>query len=128
LAGESPGALEVLRIGGGHHAVALAAESDHSSRRVFNVAEREAFSEIEWARLIARHAGWSGRIAPVPSEEMPPPTKGDFRQHWVASSDKVRRELKYAEVVPMEEAIKRTVEWEMDLLKARERNPENCEP
>lgn len=94
------------------HAVALAAQDGHTAHRVFNVAEEIAFSEIAWATLIAQQVGWTGKFIPVPPEEMPPPVKGNFQQHWIVSSAKIRGSLKFQEVVPADRAIKQTAEWE----------------
>jgi hypothetical protein len=37
---------------------------------------------------------------------------GNTRQHWVASSQRIREELGYQEPVAPEEALRRTIEWE----------------
>jgi len=34
-------------------AIALAATSPHSARRIYNVCENESFGELDWARKIA---------------------------------------------------------------------------
>jgi hypothetical protein len=35
-----------------------------------------------------------------------------FRHHWVVDTTRLRAELGYMEVVPQEEALRRTVEWQ----------------
>ena len=37
---------------------------------------------------------------------------GNTAQHLVASSERIRKELGYRELLPREEAIRRTIEWE----------------
>ena len=37
---------------------------------------------------------------------------GDFRQHWVVDTSRIRTELGFVEPVPRAESIRRTVEWE----------------
>ena len=37
---------------------------------------------------------------------------GNARQHWVASSKRIREELGYREPVALDDAVKRTIEWE----------------
>jgi dTDP-D-glucose 4,6-dehydratase len=37
---------------------------------------------------------------------------GNTRQHWVASSKRIREELGYREPVTLDEALRRTIEWE----------------
>ncbi len=95
-------------------ALALAAEDDRAAGRIYNVAEQPAFSELEWARKIAAAAGWNGEFVVMAKERAPahlvPP--GNPAQHWDADSSRIRRELGYAEPVPLDEAIRRTIEWE----------------
>lgn len=95
-------------------AIALAAVSEHASGRVYNVAERPAFSELEWAARIAAATGWEGELVTLPKERMPPHLvqPGNGAQHWEADSSRIRRELGWSEAVPVDEAIRRTVEWE----------------
>ena len=40
----------------------------------------------------------------------PPP--GNLAQHWDADSTRIREELGYREIVPLDEAIRRTLAWE----------------
>jgi len=95
-------------------ALALTAVSGQAAGRVYNVAETLAFSELDWARKIAAAAGWDGRFVTLPEERMPAhlAQPGNRAQHWDADSTRIRRELGYRETVPIEEAIRRTVEWE----------------
>lgn len=95
-------------------ALALAAVSGQAAGRVYNVAEMPAFSELDWARKIARATGWDGEFVTLPKERTPahllPP--GNTAQHWEADSTRIRRELGYREPVPLEEAISRTIDRE----------------
>ena len=95
-------------------ALALAAVSGQAAGRVYNVAERPAFSELDWARKIATAAGWDGQFVILPEERMPAhlAQPGNRAQHWDADSARIRRELGYEERLPLEEAIRRTVKWE----------------
>jgi nucleoside-diphosphate-sugar epimerase len=88
-------------------AIALAAVSERAAGRVYNVAEQPAFTELEWARKIAAAMGWMGEFVSVPKIRA-----GNCAQHWDADSSRIRRELGYAEPVPMEDAILRTIAWE----------------
>jgi nucleoside-diphosphate-sugar epimerase len=94
-------------------ALALAAVSEQASGRTYNVAEKPAFSELDWARKIAAAAGWDGEFIILAKERMPahlvPP--GNSEQHWEADSTRIREELGYAEPVSIEEGIRRTVDW-----------------
>jgi nucleoside-diphosphate-sugar epimerase len=95
-------------------AIALAATDDHAAGHTYNVAESQSFSEIEWAALIAKIAGWHGDLVPVPAEHLPPSLRvpGNFDQHLSANSSRIRTELGYAEPVPRAKAIRETVKWE----------------
>jgi nucleoside-diphosphate-sugar epimerase len=95
-------------------ALALAATSERAARRIYNVAERPAFSELEWARKIAAATGWRGEFITLPKNRMPahlaPP--GNSAQQWEADSTRIRNELGYQELVGLEEALLRTIAWE----------------
>jgi nucleoside-diphosphate-sugar epimerase len=39
---------------------------------------------------------------------------GNFSQHWVASSKRIRQELGYRETAPRDEALRRTIQWEVE--------------
>ncbi|PYX82629.1 MAG: NAD-dependent dehydratase [Acidobacteria bacterium] len=96
-------------------AIALAAERDQAAGRIYNVAEWPAFSELEWAKKIAAQMRWQGEFVVIPPERAPKhllPPPGNIAQHWVASSERIRGELAYREPVPLEEAIRRSAEWE----------------
>jgi nucleoside-diphosphate-sugar epimerase len=95
-------------------AIALAATDERAAGRTYNVAEQQAFSELEWARKIAAQVGWSGEFVILGKEDLPKHLlqPGNSAQHWVVSSKRIRSELGYRETVPLEEAIARTIAWE----------------
>jgi nucleoside-diphosphate-sugar epimerase len=95
-------------------AISLAATSPQAAGRIYNFAEPERFSEIEWARHIARSVGWTGAVLPVPTDLTPAHLKVPYNsaQHWTMSSARIRHELGFAEVVSSDAAIARTIEWE----------------
>ena len=95
-------------------AVALAATSPHAAGRVYNVCEAESFGELDWARKIAAATNWSGEFVVLPHDGAPKHLlwPGNTAQHVVASSERIRKELGYRELLPREEAIRRTIEWE----------------
>ena len=81
-------------------AIALSAVSPQAAGRVYNVAEREAFSELEWARKIAYQAevrsnqpASKGEFVVLPRAQTPEHLlmAGNFAQHWVASSERIAR-------------------------------------
>jgi len=96
------------------HAIALAATSDRAAGRIYNVCEEPCLSELEWQSSVARLAGWSGEIIKVAVARAPEHMrfKGDTRQHLVISSQRIRSELEYGEIVSREEGLRRTIAWE----------------
>ncbi len=97
-------------------AIVLAATDEHAARRIYNVCEKPAFSELEWARKIATEMRWDGEFVVLPVEHTPRhlATPGNAAQHWTASSARIRQELGYQEPVAIEEAIRRTIPWERE--------------
>jgi len=95
-------------------AIALAAVSEKAVGRIYNIAEPEVPTEREWAERVVRATGWDGRIVVLPRERTPGHLilPGNTRQHWVASSTRVREELGFREPVGPEDALRRTIEWE----------------
>jgi nucleoside-diphosphate-sugar epimerase len=95
-------------------ALALAAVSERAAGRIYNVAEEPAFSELEWARKVGDAAGWDGEFVVLPKDRTPPHLifPGNTAQHWEADSSRIRQELGYREPVGIDEALRRTIEWE----------------
>ena len=97
-------------------AIALAATNNRATRRIYNVCEEPSFSELEWARKIASVMRWEGEFVVLPVERTPRHLvkPGNTAQHWTASSARIRHELGYEEPVAIEEAIRRTIGWELE--------------
>jgi nucleoside-diphosphate-sugar epimerase len=95
-------------------AIALAATTDRAAGRIYNVAEAESHTELEWARKVASTMRWPGELIVLPSEDTPEHLRlsANFEQHWVADSSRIRAELGFAERVSVDEAIRRTVAWQ----------------
>jgi len=96
-------------------AIALAATDDRAARRIYNVCEEPSFSELEWARKIASEMHWDGKFVVLPVDRTPSHLlkPGNAAQDWTASSARIRRELGYEDPVSVEEAIRRTIPWEL---------------
>jgi len=96
-------------------AIALAATDARATGRIYNVCEEPAFSELEWARKIAAEMHWNGEFVVLPLDRTPRHLvqPGNAAQHWTAASARIRRELGYAEPIPLDEAIRRTIAWEL---------------
>jgi nucleoside-diphosphate-sugar epimerase len=95
-------------------AIALAATDPAASTRIYNVAEDPAPTELEWVRTIATVAGWDGAIVPVDSEVLPEPLRIDpHGQDLHMDSTRIRAELGFVEPVGRDEAIARTIQWDL---------------
>ena len=97
-------------------AIVLAATDDRAVGRIYNICEEPPFSELEWAQKIAHEMQWDGEFVTLPVERTPPHLlrPGNTAQHWSASSARIRQELGYQEPVEIEEAMRRTIRWEME--------------
>jgi nucleoside-diphosphate-sugar epimerase len=95
-------------------AIARAVVDERAAGRIYNIAEPDNFSELEWTRRIADAAGFEGEIRVLPDEHTPAHLKppGNYRQHWPVDSSRIRQELGYEEPVSLAEALRRTIEWE----------------
>ena len=95
-------------------AVALAVVDKRASGRIYNVAEPDSLPQAEWVQAIGRVAGWSGEVVVVPDDRLPAHLRStlDTSQDVIADTTRIRRELGFTEVIPREEALRRTIEWE----------------
>ena len=92
-------------------ATALAVTREQARNRIYNVAEPEGLSYLEWTQRVTRVRGWAGRIVVLPHGRLDT-GGGNYEQHWVVDTTRIRAELGYMEVVSQEEALRRTVEWQ----------------
>ena len=91
-------------------ATALAVTNERAAGRIYNVAEPEGLSYLEWTQRVTHAAGWTGRIVVVPRGRLDAPE--NYEHHWVVDTTRIRAELGYMEVVPQEEALRQTVAWQ----------------
>jgi nucleoside-diphosphate-sugar epimerase len=96
------------------HAIFLAV-TDNAAAGIYNVAEDEPPSELEWTQQVGAACGWEGEVRALPMERCP-----DHLQHGLQTaqciavdSTRIRAELDYVEPVLRDEAIRRTVAWEL---------------
>jgi nucleoside-diphosphate-sugar epimerase len=90
-------------------AIDLAIEEDRAAGRVYNVAGAVAFTEAEWVGKIGECAGWRGHVLTVPAGRIALPY--DAAQSLATDSMRIRRELRYAEVIPSRDALEQTIAW-----------------
>jgi nucleoside-diphosphate-sugar epimerase len=107
-------------------AVVAAVTDERATGRVYNVAEKDALSESEWAGEIAKAAGWNGRVVSIPRDRAPAHLvlERGFDQDWIVDTSRIRAELGYSEEVTRDEALRVTVDWERRNPKPNTRTPE----
>jgi nucleoside-diphosphate-sugar epimerase len=95
--------------------IADAVVHDHAANRTYNMADVPALSELRWVQQLASATGWRGRIVEVPDGTIPTgvEVQGNFAQHLVLDTSRIRRDLGYRELVPLDESVRRTVAWEL---------------
>ncbi len=89
------------------HAIALAARANQNGQHIYNVAEENAHSELEWAKRIAHHAGWSGQFTITPDNEP------ENRQHLYVDTTKIRTELGFDEIFDTDEGLAETIAFHL---------------
>jgi len=96
------------------NAITLAVIDEGAANQVYNVGEPEALSTKVWVEAIAQAAGWQGEVVVTPDEAQQGEQHTDlnYKQHLVVDSTRIRDELGYAELLPRDEALRRTVAWE----------------
>ena len=95
-------------------AIALAVTDERAAGRVYNVGDKEAFTEFEWVQRIGQTVGWKGGIKVLPRAMMPDHLvlPYNWEHHLAANTSRIRKELSYQEHVLLDEALRRAVAWE----------------
>lgn len=106
------------------HAVLLAVDKpDAAAGKIYNCADEQAVSVGAWAQMIARCMDWEFEICGIPDAYAH--TSRDFlpldtsTNHQLMDLYNIRHDLGYRDLVPMQEAIPRTIAW---MLKHRPDN------
>ncbi|MEZ5337854.1 MAG: NAD-dependent epimerase/dehydratase family protein [bacterium] len=97
------------------HGITLAIENPASAGRLYNLCEPVG-TEQQWIERIGRAQGWDGQVLSVPREHWEQHLKCEAhtKHHLDVSSERIRTELGYSEIVDPQTAALRTVEWERD--------------
>lgn len=95
-------------------AIALAVTDSRAAGRIYNVGDKEAFTEVDWVERIGQTVGWRGAIKVIPRAMLPEhlALPYDWTHHLAADTSRIRKDLSYEEIIPLEEALRRTVAWE----------------
>jgi nucleoside-diphosphate-sugar epimerase len=92
------------------YAITLSIINSTAANQVYNVAEENALTEIEWVSTIKENYKWEGHI--FIDENIDPSEGLNPEQHLVMSTKKIRDELGYKEIVPYKDGIQQTIAWE----------------
>ena len=86
---------------------------DWASSAVFNLGDPIALSEAQWVEHIAGIAGWTGKIAIVPDDQLPDPLKVPFNatQNWTVDASRFRSETGFTEPFTVKESLEETITW-----------------
>ncbi|WP_375475516.1 NAD-dependent epimerase/dehydratase family protein [uncultured Nostoc sp.] len=96
------------------YAIALAAINERATGRIYHVADVEALTEAQRITRVGKIAGWQGKVVIVPKSQLSTEWKlpGNTEQDWFVDSTRIRQELGYKEIVPLDEALQRTIDWQ----------------
>jgi len=98
------------------HGIALAITKEQAIGEIFNIAEKNPLSTLEWVQLISKACGWKGSIVLTGPESTPDHLniKMNTAQHLIGDTQKIREMLGYSEPISQAQSILRTVEWESE--------------
>jgi nucleoside-diphosphate-sugar epimerase len=111
-------------VGNVADAIVLAVTDRRAQNRIYNIAEPEPPTLAAWVKKIGTVAGWHGDVVIAPRDKLPQSLLPDFKteQHLTVDTNRIRKELGYRESIPLDEALRCTIEWE------RAHPPENIRP
>jgi nucleoside-diphosphate-sugar epimerase len=89
-------------------AIGLAALDERAAGETFNVGERDALTELDWVRAIARGAGWSGDI--ICDAETPASLPAQWSIPLIVETRRLRDRLEYREPIGRETGLRRTIQ------------------
>ncbi len=95
-------------------AIVLAVTDERVSRHIYNVGEIYTPTLTERVSNLGQIAGWRGQVVIVPRDRLPTQLVADIdtSQDIVVDTSRIRKELGYAEIVPYDEGLRRTIAWE----------------
>ena len=96
-------------------AIALAAATPETPSRIYNVGELDTPTMLERAKQWNQALGVGDPIRVVPQDTLP----YNFKQDLVIDSTRIRTELGFAEIVSAEDALERSIAWEVESGYAR---------
>ncbi len=95
-------------------AIALAVTDPRAAGRIYNVGEPDSPTTAEWVRRVGEQVSWHGRLVILPIDRAPAHILPgvDTAHDLAVDTSRIRAELGYAESIPPDEALRRTIAWE----------------
>jgi nucleoside-diphosphate-sugar epimerase len=95
-------------------AIVAAVVENRAAGRIYNVSAPDTLTEAGWVKAIGQAAGWRGEVVIVSHKQMPGGLMrpGDYAQHLVYDTGRIREELGFAERLTRAEGLERAVAWE----------------
>ncbi len=97
-------------------AISQAITNDNAAGRIYNVGEKHPLTERDWIEQLADLMNWSGEIVERPEQDLPDHLKSGMQcgHHLDINTDRIREELGFSELIDRAEALRRTIEWELE--------------
>jgi nucleoside-diphosphate-sugar epimerase len=96
------------------YGIRLAAEKGIRDE-IYNLSARETPNEWEWYKCIAKLMEWDGEISV--NQEVIPQGDTNLAQNLVVDTSKIRNQLGYKEIIPIEQGLLNTIRWEINNIK-----------
>jgi nucleoside-diphosphate-sugar epimerase len=95
------------------YGIKLAVESDICNE-IYNLAAQEILTELEWHQEIAKRLDWHGDIVVAKNNSVPNDLNLNLKQHLIADTTKIRKQLGYKEIFSIHEGLDETIRWELE--------------
>ena len=97
------------------YGIALAITNERAAGRLYNIAELQTRTMLEFIQAIGDQLNWQGEIIQVPSSHLPDELGIPLRteQNIIVESKRIRKELGYQEIYSFKEGLKKTLDWEL---------------
>jgi nucleoside-diphosphate-sugar epimerase len=95
-------------------AVALAVPDDRAMGKTYNLGEIDTPTMVGRLQLLGELMGWDGEVIALEADRMPAHLRAPYQpqQDLVMGTARIRSELGFAELLTVEEGLRRTIDWE----------------
>ncbi len=97
------------------YGIALAITKEQAAGQLYNIAELQTRTMLDFIHAIGDQLKWQGDIIQVPSGHLPDMLGISLRteQNIIVESKRIREELGYREIFSFKEGLKKTLDWEL---------------